>query len=753
MSGVEYVPALGTGAALAAIAAARTQALAQERSEIVSYELRFPKELPPEAVENFLQGWTGTLPPAWKRWATGVPFLIIETRARPGAISHHLLVALRWSHIVESLLTAHLPSVRYRREDGPTQLKLSHGIEYRSNTNLRALAVDAAALSIGLLSSLQPLRDSERLVTQYVVGPHAPVAPPQVQNGHGKTWWANDPAFVDTSEAATALRRKQTSALLIGVGRLGVRTDSYQRARTLLRRAEASWSGARAPGIHLRRRLIPKTTVARRINRRIVPVVAWPGGAINVQEAAGLIGWPVGIEQLPGLRLGGCRLLPVSQAIPNAGTVIGTGTFPSTRRPVAVDGEARLRHLLVTGPTGTGKSVFLSNLASSDLSDHDRSVVVIDPKDGSLVDRILEAMPASRQGDVIVFDPSDDRTVGFNPIACTPETRELVVDQVVSIMAAVWKSSWGPRSSDLIRHALLTLTQVPGMTLVEAPRLLTDATFRRHVLAQVDDPLVTGSFWQWFDGLSEAERSAIVAPPMNKLRALTSRESVRHAIGQTTPAINFQQILNSRGVLLVRLSSGLLGDETASLLGALITAQLWQAIAARAALPHDQRPPAMVTIDEVQSVLRMPVDTIENMLTQARGYGVGVTLAHQHLQQLPADVREAALSNTRSKVIFATSQRDASTFAKELGSSLTADDLREIEAHEAVASVFAAGRTQPPTTISVPPPPARLRDARVIRELSRRRFGVDRADVEAAIRARQQVGQDGPVGRKRRGAA
>lgn len=738
------------GASIVRLAEAR-----QASDTLVSYRLRLPRQMPVESVEAFLAGWTGSLPPAWKRWLIGVPPLVIETLAAPQSIRHFLLVPeSRWQ-LIEALLTAHLPSVRYERQPN-VRLALTHGAEYRSSTSRRPLAIDAAALSVGLLASLQPLRKNERVVVQYVLGAHGPVQPPRVVNGKGQPWWANDPAVVDSSEAATALRKKHGRALMVGVGRIGIRAGSAKRAQSLLRRTESAWHGTRAPGVHLRRRLLPMAMAAARINSRAVPAFAWSGGALNVGEAAGLVGLPVEIEQLPGLTLGGCRLLPVPQAVPRIGTVIGTGTFPSTRQDVALNLDARQHHLHVTGPTGSGKSVFLSRLALDDLADPSKALVVIDPKDGGLIARILEAMPESRMKDVIVFDPTDDRPVGFDPIRCTPENRELVVDQIVSIMASVWKSSWGPRSADLIRHCLLTLTQVPGMTLVEAPRLLTDPTFRRQLLSQVDDPLVTGSFWSWFNSLSVAEQASIVAPPMNKLRSLTSRRSIRHEIGQANPSIDFDQILNNRGVLLVRLSSGLLGDETASLLGALITAQLWQAVAARASLPSTERAPAMVIIDEVQQILRLPVSTIEDMLTQARGYGVSVTLAHQHLHQLPTDIREAAMSNTRSKVVFACSQKDAAVFAKEFGSGLTVDDLRDIEAHEAVTTIYAAGRTQPPTTIEVLPPATALRSAEVVKALSRARFGSDRTEVEAAILARQEpqpLTGSGGVGRRRRGSA
>jgi hypothetical protein len=738
--------------AFVALAAVRLWFVNEAQTTLVEYELRFPRQSAAEAVQRFLAGWSGSLPPVWKRWAIGVPPLIIETRAKANAIQHYLLVPKRWAPLVESLLGAHLPNVRYAKR-GASPLRLNSAAEYRSNTSQRALAVDAAAISVGLLSSLQPLVHGEGVLVQYVLAPHAPVQPPRTQGGNGKAWWVSDPTYVDSSEAATALRKKQSAPLLLGVGRIGVRTATPERAQGLLRRVEAAWHGTRAPGVHLQRRWITKRAAAARLNRRVIPAFAWPGGAINVEEAAGLIGWPIDIEQLPGLTLGGCRLLPVPAAVARDGAILGVGTFPSTQRPVALDIDARQHHVLITGPTGSGKTVCLSRLALADLPRPGQALVVFDPKDGGLVDRIAAAMPESRLADTIIFDPTDARPVGFNPLACTPDTRELVVDQVDSIMAAVWKSNWGPRSSDLNRHALLTLTLVPGMTLVEAPRLLTDSAFRRSVLARVSDPEVLG-FWHWFDNLSSAEQAAMTAAPTNKLRSLTGRAAIRHEIGHPKPAIDFDRIINEGGVLLVRLSAGLLGDSTASLLSALIATQLWQAIAARAALPTSQRRPAMVIIDEVQSVLRLPVNTIENMLTQARGYGVGVTLAHQHLQQLSTDVREAAMANTRSKVVFACSQRDATTFAREFGSSLTADDLRDIEAYEAVTTVFAKGRTQPPTTIAMLPPAEPLRDPEVVRAASRHRFGTNRDEVEAAIRERQNIATStGSVGRKPRGSA
>jgi hypothetical protein len=297
----------------------------------------------------------------------------------------------------------------------------------------------------------------------------------------------------------------------------------------------------------------------------------------------------------------------------------------------------------------------------------------------------------------------------------------------------------------------LTLTQVPGLTLCEAPALLSaDAGFRRQVLAQVDDPVGVASFWAWFNSLSSAEVANITAAPLNKLRAFTTRTAVRHTLGQPKPAIDFAELLQRGGILLVRLPVGLLGEETASLLGALVTAQLWQAISARAALAPAERKPALVVIDELQSVLRLPVNVIEDMLAMARGFGVGTVLAAQATYQLGSELRHATFANCRSKIAFGCDRDDATLFAREFGSGLTAEDMMGLDAYEAVVAAFAAGRTQPAATIRTLPLSDPLRSASLVKQQSGTRFGADRADIEAAIRARLGVATDGAIGRSRR---
>ncbi|MCP3880851.1 MAG: type IV secretion system DNA-binding domain-containing protein [Sulfitobacter sp.] len=719
------------------------------RHSLMCIELRFPKDQEEGGVQAFLGSISGLLPPWWRRW-WHTPFIVSEVLADRTGTRHRLLVPRRFVRHVEAALAAHLPAVAYDEKETFAYPALNVAAEYRLTSAERSLAIDGTSLSAGLLSSLHPLFEHESIVVQVLFAPARPVAPARMATAEERDLQLDD-GVVLTSEAASALRKKRSAPLLLTTLRIGVMASSTVRRHGLLRDAEATWHATRAPGTLLKRRLVTPTTAAQRITTVWRPLNGWPV-LLNSSEAAGLVGYPINATSLPGVEFGASRPLPVPTEVPRFGTILGEGTHPRSRRPVGIDPVGRTHHSLIIGPTGSGKSVLLAHLAEHD-AEAGHALVVIDPKDGDLVDAVAARLPAARLEDVIVFDPTDDRPVGFDPLRSSSADRELVVDRVLGLMVDIWQENLGPRSADILRHVLLTIAAHPHLTMAEAPRLLVDQSFRHRMLAAHDPGPEVRGWWDWADNLSTGEWSAMTGAPLNKLRAFVGRSPVAHTIGQTGPAIDFGRVLNDRQILLVRLPVGLLGDETTALLGAMLINQLWHAIAARAAVPKALRRPVSVIVDEVGTVLRFPASSIDTMLTQARGYGVGVTLAGQHLSQLPSDLRAAALTNARTKVVFATGRDDAGVFARELGHGLTADDVMGIAAFHAIAAVHAAGRTQTPATIRTLPSEMPLRSASEVRASSRQRWGVDRGDIDTARRQRveapAETGAD-RVGRKRR---
>ncbi|MGH2601960.1 MAG: type IV secretory system conjugative DNA transfer family protein, partial [Dehalococcoidia bacterium] len=342
------------------------------------------------------------------------------------------------------LLQAHLPSVRYTPIDLAERTSLA--TEYRLSSGRRLLRIDPANLSQRLLTSLQPLRSGEEIVVQWVITAAGPVVPAHTATAAERSGFSVLRRRVPLSaEEATALRQKQSRPLLLGTGRIGISARGLGRRRALLRQVEATWHSSRAPGAALRRRTLGEQQVAARLRARKTPLLIWPG-IFNSEELAGLIGWPIAVEQIPGLILGGCRPLAPSPLLPATGTVIGEATFPGSERPVALEVDGRLRHAHVVGPTGTGKSTLLLRLIEADLS-AGHGLVVVDPK-GDLVSAVLARVPAYRQRDVIVLDPADEAAaVGLNPLRSAAGARsEVAVENLVGLLKSLYRSSWGPRT-------------------------------------------------------------------------------------------------------------------------------------------------------------------------------------------------------------------------------------------------------------------------------------------------------------------
>ena len=221
-------------------------------------------------------------------------------------------------------------------------------------------------------------------------------------------------------------------------------------------------------------------------------------------------------------------------------------------------------------------------------------------------------------------------------------------------------------------------------------------------------------------------RAALLRLPLD-----VGQDLGRPLLGQAEPRLDLDQALNSRKILLVPLSKGTLGEEAAALIGSLVVAKVWQAVQRRVSLAADRRPVTFAYIDEFQDYLNLPTG-VADILAQARGLGLGLTLAHQHLGQLPAGIREAVLANARSKVYFQMGP-DARTLAKDLAPHLTADDLTGLGAYEVVATLSAGARVAPPVTGRTLPPPPATGQAEAARAASRQTYGVPRAEVEAAI--------------------
>ena len=449
------------------------------------------------------------------------------------------------------------------------------------------------------------------------------------------------------------------------------------------------------------------------------------GDLVSVAELAALAHLPTD-QTVPGLARAGARAVapPPAVARPAALAPAATGVqSPKVlgdaqaggRRPVALAVADARYHLHVMGATGSGKSTLLTNLVLGDI-EAGRGVVVIDPK-GDLITDLCDRLPAGAESRTVLIDPEDPDAAPILNVLAGPDP-DLVVDNLVGIFRSIFAAFWGPRTDDVLRTACLTLLRYAAATggstsLADVPRLLADEEFRAPMVATVaDDTVGLGGFWESYEAMSEANRAQVIGPLMNKLRAFLLRDFVRQVVGRPDSSFDMGQILDG-GVCLVRVPKGILGEDTARLLGSFVVAKVWQTATHRARLGQAARVDASLVVDECQNFLHLP-RSFDEMLAEARGYRLSMVLAHQHLGQLPKDLRETVSANARTKVWFTMSPEDARALCRHVAPNVGEHDLAHLGAYTAAARLVVDGEETPAFTLTTrpaPPPIAGRADA------------------------------------------
>lgn len=392
----------------------------------------------------------------------------------------------------------------------------------------------------------------------------------------------------------------------------------------------------------------------------------------------------------------------------------------------------RRHHLYVVGKTGSGKTTLLRNLILQDI-EAGRGVGVIDPH-GDLAADVLEHIPRRRIEDVAYFDPSDEEyPVGLNLLGGVPRgQRHLVASGVVTALRGIWSESWGPRMEYILYATVAALLECDNVSLIGIPRMFTDDGFRAWVVRQVEDPLVR-SFW--VNEFARYDRKFVqeaVAPIQNKVGQLLMSPLLRNVLGQVRKRMDARSMMDDGRIFIANLCKGKLGADKANLIGALWVSQFELGAMARADVPESERREFHLYVDEFQSFVS---DSFAHVLSEARKYGLSLTLAHQYLDQLKPAISDAVMGNVGSMVSFRVGYRDAGALEEAFGKTYVAHQFTSLSNSEVYAKLLIDGKDHDAFLGRTFPPRGEWHGhGATIIQRSREKYSTARSVVEDRIR-------------------
>jgi energy-coupling factor transporter ATP-binding protein EcfA2 len=680
--------------------------------------------------------------------------IVFEVRGCKGKIKYFLGVDRKLKRIITDVMKAHgnirfaeAPKGARAAVNVASQLKISKPtLSLKTNTSEACIRAGLAALN--------QAKGEEQAVLQVVLGrPLGPRPTPSHLPDPHACWVSIALGKADeaTAEAKLLMKEKMSSPAFNAAVRMGA-SGTVKSGRGLILSLLSAFRTLRSGGVSIKMTREKPS----RLSKAYIP---WHFPLrLSVKELANFLLLPAGDTELPGTAgLHPKQIHPPSwyrNPFP-----VHDRTFansPDEKYKLSISPKDSLEHTVILGSTGSGKSTVMQNLILKDIN-AGRSVLVIDPK-ADLVNAVIARIPKHRENDVVIIDPSSPCPVGFNPLSCKNQKNPgLAADAMLAVFQEVFKENWGIRSQEHIAAGLLTLAQTKGASLLWLPTLLTNEEFRRKITSAVDDKIGLEPYWAEFEAMSAAERRKEIAPVLNKVRQFLLRPGLRNILGQSSPKFDMNELFTSRKIVLVPLNKGLIGSESAKLLGSLIVGLTWTLALGRAGLPEEKRTPVSLYIDELQDYIASIAKDFTDALAQARGLGVGITMAHQYRVQLPKEIQAGVDANAKNKICFGLGSSDAKAMA-EMAPELTAEDFMALPPYHVYASFKSEGKNTGWLSGITPPESKAIRNETVFKGKVAERYGKPRHEVEqeyldllaSCHTANEPKNVKVPVGRRRK---
>lgn len=584
----------------------------------------------------------------------------------------------------------------------------------RSISTYNSLGIDSLT---SLIATFNNLETSDTVVIQIlckgITSPLAKDIPYAVSDGSGGSFFVNAPEMVNCA------KEKISQPLFSVVMRIATQSYSKERTEYLAKNLVQSITSISTSEYN---KLIPLSNdgykydfhyynLHNRLSNRL-------GFILNTRELSTFLHYPnktifsnkIGIKEVKSKKVN-------NQFVSDK--LIGFNEFNNESIPVYLDYETLLSHTHIIGATGVGKSTLLANMMLADI-ENGVGCAIFDPH-GDIIDDILIRIPESRIKDVILIDPSDaDFPIGFNLLEAHSDAEKIVLSSDLVSSFKRHATAWGDNMSAVLQNAINTILESSkGGTLIELKRFLIEDKFREEYLKSVNDPSL---HYYWKNEYPMVKKG--IAPLLTRIDTFLRPKLTRYMLAQKN-GVDISECVNNNKIVLLKLSQGLIGESNSYLLGSLFLAKFNQAALSRQSKDKKERKPYMLYLDEFHNFI---TPSIERILSGARKYGLGLTIAHQELSQIEDNkLLNSVLSNPKTRICFRLGDQDA----KKLESGFSyfeQNDLQNLHRGEAIVR---SGTSNNDFNIKTLPLSSKIYDlSEQILTNSREKFGTPRHEIE-----------------------
>lgn len=392
------------------------------------------------------------------------------------------------------------------------------------------------------------------------------------------------------------------------------------------------------------------------------------------------------------------------------GIIFAKNTYRGKENIIEIKDKDLMRHIVVQGKTGSGKSEWFKTVFRQHISNirddngniirKGRGAMVLEPH-GKLADELIEIIPEDRRKDVIFFDLLSDYPLPLN--FCKVPDRDTedmthdqlaqkTVDEALEIFQRAFSDVWSEKNGFFIKNAIKTIMET-GDTMLELPRLFNDKEFRKKIIPQIKDPKVkqfwTSKFKENAQGKIDSSTESTVGSVEYKLEKFLDSKEMMRSLGQND-CIDFKEILDNDKIIIFRLAKKILSKDRVSFIGGIAVKLLIVAAFARDRSKWDT--PFLVGIDEAQNFIN---ESIKDILYELRKYGIGLILMHQEMNQMKEvkGLDSAIYNNVGTSITFQVGDMDAPFFESKYGPRVDQDDLKDLPSRYGYCKLLVDGTT------------------------------------------------------------